>query len=109
MGKNITIKTAFQDHEPVPANIEADVEWLHYNLEALQPNYPDGVVLIFQQQVIGWGASIPDAKADAKVRLEADDRIPDGAIITPIYGIIGPDLPFAPRNLKITRLADDDV
>jgi hypothetical protein len=76
---SVTIKTSYQEHEARPANIAKDAMWISQNRVALYEQYGDCVLLIYHEQVIGKGESVPEAIADAESRMQDET-----GVITPI-------------------------
>jgi hypothetical protein len=73
------IKTGYAENEPLASNFADDVAWINKNRQALYEQYGSCVLLVYHEQVIGHGASVEDATADAETRL-ADDV----SVVTPV-------------------------
>jgi len=65
--------------EPVPDNMWQDFAWAHQHRKTLLETYGEQVILVYHGQVIGVGAFIDEAVADAEQHLPDDD-----SIVTPI-------------------------
>ena len=89
----VTVKTSYQEHEPRPENIAKDALWTSQNRIALYEQYGDCVLLIYHEQVIGKGESVPEAVANAENRLSAET-----GIITPIVKYLS-----SPNRIGVLR------
>jgi hypothetical protein len=87
------MKLSFRREEATPANIFPDFDWVRENWAALNEQYGDVVLVVYQKQVIGVGNTEAEALANAEANL------PDSSeIITPIVKYIGK--PYRIRSLR---------
>jgi hypothetical protein len=75
----VTIKTSYQQHEPLGENFPADLEWVNARRLELYEQYGDCVLLVYHGEIIGVGAGVREATADAEQRLSDKE-----GIITPL-------------------------
>ena len=64
------IKVGYSENERLAENFEADVTWINANRLALYEQYGSCLVLVYHEEVIGRGADLEEAVADAEARLE---------------------------------------
>jgi hypothetical protein len=73
------IRTSQHPDEPTPPNVFSDFAWVRENRRELLKKHGEGVVLVYEQQIIGMGNTIEEAEQDAERRLS-----PEVAEVTPI-------------------------
>lgn len=83
------IKLGYAHGESKPANLLQDHLWFREHEAELLQQYGQCVLLIYQQQVIGVGQSVHEARMDAEKRLT--DNL---GIITPMNEWLAPRHPF---------------
>jgi hypothetical protein len=66
----ITIKTSYQQHEPLGENFLEDVHWINERRIELYEQYGDCVILVYHGEIIGIGKGFLEAIADAENRLK---------------------------------------
>jgi hypothetical protein len=73
------IKVGYTENERLADNFAADVIWINANRFALYEQYGSCLVLVYHEQVIGKGADLEEAVADAEARLESENQV-----VTPV-------------------------
>jgi hypothetical protein len=74
-----TIKTSYQQHEPLGANFDRDATWIAEHRMELYEKYGDCVILVYHEELIGHGGSVPEAKEAAQNYLSDKE-----GVITPV-------------------------
>lgn len=76
-------------HGQTPANVYSDFEWIHQHEKELLEQYGECSIIVYQQKVIGVGATYQAALENAEENLP-----PDGQPITPVHEWIFQRQPF---------------
>jgi hypothetical protein len=82
------IRTSHAYGEVYP-NVWSDFDWVHDHRKELLEKYGEGVVLVYQREVIGFGNTLDEAEEDAERRLP-----PDVTEVTPIIQYLRHRHPF---------------
>lgn len=83
------IKTTYSRDEKTPVNIFTDHDWFRAHEKELLEKYGECCILIFQEEVIGVGATYDAAIEDAEKNLVAEI-----SLVTPIVEILRYHHPF---------------
>jgi hypothetical protein len=86
------IRTGHKPGEAAP-NTWGDFDWARANRMELLETYGEGIVLIFEQQVVGKGKSLPEAIEDAEQHLA-----PEVESITPVIFFVS--YPYRLHSIK---------
>jgi hypothetical protein len=78
-----------QAYGETPPNIHSDFDWIHHHEKELLDQYGECSIIVYNQQVLGVGATYEEAVQDAERRLP-----PGAGEITPVHRRIFHRHPF---------------
>jgi hypothetical protein len=68
-----TMRLGQWDDEPTPPHTFPDFAWISENQQELVAQYGEGFVLVYEKQVLGFGATLQEAMANAERNLPPGD------------------------------------
>jgi hypothetical protein len=88
------IKTNYAEKEALAPNFSKDAAWISKNRIVLYEKYGSCVLLVYHEEVIGRGATVKEAIADAENHLPDNDA----SMITPVVKHLS-----SPYRIRVLR------